>query len=173
MMTVRSKESSCRVCGGIVRFIGAPGAHRSAATSYGTCLYECESCRRRYSNARDPEQRTMFESEPAANVPPEIVPGLHEVLDSAINKSNRRNKREKFCAETSEDAVTWTVFRWLQQTGHATLVPELCGSNPPKGAPSLLLWGASAGGEEASDVRERYLLVSDPWRGTTCLWQSK
>ena len=84
-----------------------------------------------------------------------------KVLDGAINDANRRNKREKFCAETSEDAVTWTVFRWLHQAGHAALVPSLCGLAPPEGATSLLLWGAPAGGEEADLVRERYEQVSD------------
>lgn len=161
MKANHSAPETCRRCGGVISFIGTSGADRTAATSYATCLYECESCRTRYSNARDPQQRTAFAAQPRDNVPLEIGGGLAKVLDGAINDANRRNKREKFCAETSEDAVTWTVFRWLHQGGHSALVPSLCGLARPKSASSLLLWGAPAGGEEAEQVRQRYEQVSD------------
>lgn len=149
------------MCGGRISFLGPPGARRRAATSYATCLYECRNCATRYSNARDPERRTAFVARPTDNIPAEIGAGLLDVLDRAMNDSNRSNKREKFCAETSEDAITWTVFRWLHQSGYAALVPELCGSGLADSAPSLVLWGAPAGGAEAEPVRNRYVQVSD------------
>lgn len=31
-------------------------------------------------------------------------------IDGAVNLQNRKSKREKFCFETSEDAITWTVW---------------------------------------------------------------
>lgn len=57
--------------------------------------------------------------------------------------------------------MTWTVFRFLQKTGHMTLVPPLCGLASSEGATSLLLWGAPAGGGEADLVREHYEQISD------------
>jgi hypothetical protein len=152
---------SCRRCRGPTRFLGTPGARRHAATSYATCLFECARCGIRYSNARNPEQRRAFAQRPAGNVPKEVATGLTEVLGRAINETNRRNKLDKFCAETSEDAVAWTVFRWLHQVGQAALVPSLCGLPHPQGPPSLLLWGAPAGGGEAEQIRRQYKQVSD------------
>ena len=73
---------------------------------------------------------SVLPSSPAPDkVPLQIAAGLVKVLNGAINDANRRNKREKFCAETSEDAVTWTVFRWLHQED----IPRWC--RPCAGSP--------------------------------------
>lgn len=92
MRASHSTPERCRRCDGLVSFLGTPGSRRTAATSYATCLFECGSCRTRYSNARHPEQRTAFAAQPRDNVPPEIRGSLTEVLDGAINDANRPNK---------------------------------------------------------------------------------
>ena len=64
---------------------------------------------------------------------------------AAANVGNRRSKLSKFAYSTSEDAVTWTTFRWLQEQGALGLVAEAAGSMP-SGDPEILFWGASVGG---------------------------
>lgn len=64
--------------------------------------------------------------------------GVSAALCRAVNQTNLANKRAKFCFETSEDAVTWTVLNGLQRAGRlAAAVPDA-----PDGKPDLLLWGA-------------------------------
>jgi len=69
---------------------------------------------------------------------------LNQVLAGALNERNRKNKAEKFCFFTSEDAVTWTLFRGLQ-VEHA--LPLLLNAIVPGFAlpvdvnPDVLLWG--------------------------------
>ena len=81
--------------------------------------------------------------------------GLTEVLGRAVNGRNRRNKAMKFCFETSEDAVTWTVFRYLEQQ---RLLDALVAPERPLGEATLLLWGVpisgSRGAEVASTLRD-------------------
>jgi len=83
------------------------------------------------------------------------------VLARSINEVNRRKKADWFSASTSEDAITWSVFRWLEEAGKASLLPELCLASTPAGEPSLLLWGAPAGGSEAESLRDLVIEVSD------------
>jgi hypothetical protein len=151
----------CRVCGGQVEFVGDPTQQTRRATSYASAAHECSQCGRRYSNSRNEASRTAFTQTPATNVPAEIAEGLSVVLSRAINEVNRPKKAEWFCASTSEDAITWSVFRWLQQAGRASLLPELCLDRTPAGQSSLLLWGAPAGGPEAEAIRDIYIEMSD------------
>jgi hypothetical protein len=94
-------------------------------------------------------------------VPAEVLEGLMQALDDSISTINRKNKREKFCFETSEDAVTWTLFRWLESGGRLGSVAISAGLSEPSGSPSLLLWGGGVSGTEVVCVHENYLAVSN------------
>lgn len=124
------------------------GPRPTVATSYETCLYQC-SCGRGYSNAARPESRTCIVRLPELNVPAAVRDGLDGVLDASLNMRNLKAKRSKFCFSTSEDAVTWAVFRWLERVGQLGVVPKATGALTPSGTPALLLWGAptTRGGE--------------------------
>jgi hypothetical protein len=78
------------------------------------------------------------------SVPPEVHDGLKTTLDLAANKTNAANKRAKFGFVTSEDAITWTVFRRLQLRGRLreTLYAVEMISSPAGAEPAMLLWGA-------------------------------
>jgi hypothetical protein len=61
-----------------------------------------------------------------------------------MNVGNRNNKRKKFGFSTSEDALTWSVFKFLHQTGQLAkcLAPLLeLKHAPSEPNPALLLWG--------------------------------
>ncbi len=153
--------TECKACGGRVIFIGDPMAKVRAATSYASAAHECSTCGLRYSNSANAATRTAFTQSPAGNVPADIAQGLDVVLAASMNEVNRLKKADWFCASTSEDAVTWSVFRWLIQAGRASLLPELCLHRKPEGEPALLLWGAPAGGDEAESLRDHLIAVSD------------
>jgi hypothetical protein len=116
-----------------------------SATSYATCVYRCQ-CGRGYSNAKSAKERTCITDAPERNVPAEVTDGLQEVLLESMNVLNRAAKREKFCFATSEDAVTWTIFRWLADVDSLALVLQAAGLRTPEGHPELLLWGAPVRG---------------------------
>ena len=125
------------------------------------CIYRCE-CGVSYSNARDEAKRVMIAASPELNVPKEVRSGLAEVLGQAVNRRGRRNKLMKFCFETSEDAVTWTVFRGLGQRGR---LDALVAPQRPLGEPTLLMWGVPVSGprgpETASALAEVCRLLGE------------
>jgi hypothetical protein len=152
----------CKACGGRIVYVGGdPTVKVERATAYASADHECSECGLRYSNSRDMAGRTAFTPRPAGNIPVEIAEGLGPVLANSINEVNRRKKTDWFCASTSEDAITWSVFRWLQQAGKASILPELCHTRTPAGQASLLLWGAPAGGPDAESLRDLIIEVSD------------
>jgi hypothetical protein len=151
----------CKACGGRIVFVGDPTGKVQRATSYASAVHECSECGRRYSNTRNVASRTAFTPTAADNIPVEIAEGIGPVLANSINEVNRRKKADWFCASTSEDAITWSVFRWLQQAGKASLLPELSLARAPAGQASLLLWGAPAGGPEAESLRDSVIEASN------------
>jgi hypothetical protein len=108
-----------------------------SATSYATCVYRC-SCGRGYSNAAKPAGRTCITDTPERNVPAQVTDGLEDVLRASLNVRNRTAKRAKFCFATSEDAVTWTVFRWLADADALALLPQVWTAQP--NATSYEVW---------------------------------
>jgi hypothetical protein len=59
----------------------------------------------------------MIQCEARLNVPEEVRDGVEAVLANALNVRNRPTKLLKFAFETSEDALTWTAFRYLFDRG--------------------------------------------------------
>jgi len=134
----------CRECGDTI----APNSQEGGkALSPASAIYVCK-CGFRYSNNRDPMARTAFAPTAERNVPERFRTELGATLRAAANVGNRRSKLSKFAYSTSEDAVTWTIFRWLEEEARLELVSEAVGSPLPQGDPEVLFWGAPAGGGE-------------------------
>jgi hypothetical protein len=57
-------------------------------------------------------------------IPIEVNDGLDTTLAEALNMRNRPSKRNAFCSASSEDAVTWTVFRGLDVIGRLARVAQ-------------------------------------------------
>ena len=130
----------CRQCGATITPRPSFGTKRIVANSWESCAFRC-TCGVAYSNSADPTLRKMFVRTPEDAVPAEARNGLSGTLASAVNITNRGSKSGRFCSESSEDAVTWTVFRYLQSSRQLDLVARLVGLHPV-GEPNLLLWGA-------------------------------
>lgn len=159
MFTYEAME--CRACGRMIepdpRTVDKP----KKATSWASCVFRCE-CGVAYSNAREPSGRRPICREPEANVPAAVSDGLSTVLGKALNIQNRESKLASFCSAFSEDAVTWTVFRFLQETKQLGVLASLAGREAPPSAPELLLWGVPLPPSDAANgILERLLEVSD------------
>ena len=85
------------------------------AGRYSDCLRRCKRCGIGFSNAR--HSATRIYQDPEMNVPEQSRGGIAERLKLALNERNRPSKRIKFGFSTSEDALTWTVFTYLNMTG--------------------------------------------------------
>jgi hypothetical protein len=155
-LTVTTFTQTCPQCGSPWEFraelVGKP------ASGFASCAFRCMSCGIGFSNATSPSARVRITLEPQRNVPSQARAGLAEALAGAINVHNRPAKREKFCSERSEDAVTWTVTAGLREVvGLGALVGE-AGLRRPQ---ALLLWGHPVEGERAAEVRDRLVSLSD------------
>src|ERR1700723_3110246 len=114
----------------------------SRAASFDGCVRKCEPCGVAFSNAS--KNPTRIHRDPLNNIPPEARPGALHALSNAVNVRNRPQKLEKFGFSTSEDALTWSVFSYLQQGGLLSDIVRSLGllPTPPASEPVLLLWGS-------------------------------
>lgn len=148
---IKFQQMRCRACRRPIKPnkpLAASLGKRLTAHSREDCIYRCE-CGVAYSNATNERDRALITASPELNVPKAVRAGLVETLGQAVNRANRESKLFKFCSENSEDAITWTVFRGLEQRGrlNALVAPE-----HPSGEPALLLWGVPLGGDRAPEV---------------------
>jgi len=122
-------------------------------------LKRCDSCGVAYSNAR--HQPVQIWANPEANVPEPVRSGLDSVLSHSVNITNRTNKRAKFRFETSEDAVTWTVFRYLQAQGALARIAEVAEHAVADAQARLVLWGVEVPPPDGlSDIEGRLETIS-------------
>lgn len=122
-------KMGCPACGSILH---AMTGDAIAPTTWRDCLRRCLRCELGLSNARnDP---TIVFGDPRINVPPEVRGGVLETLALAINERDRANKAIKFGYSTSEDALTWTVFKHLHESGTLLNVLRRAGLPIPDGA---------------------------------------
>jgi hypothetical protein len=145
----------CRRCGAEIPPDATLAQNVRPARCFEDSIYRC-SCGAGYSNARDPAARRLIWSAPERNVPAEVAGGLQAVLDASVNVNNREKKRGAFCSETSEDAVTWTVFRALEQLGRLEVVL----GDGETAAPDLLLWGVPVSGTACDTIAAALASVS-------------
>src|SRR5262245_30112471 len=116
---MRSNElptSCCQECGRPLA-VAHPDAAGAAGTSSHACPRRSDSCGIGYSNTRRAGTETRIYRDVENNVPPQVREGFVEALSRAVNVVNRKNKIKKAAFDTSEDALTWSVFRGIQLVG--------------------------------------------------------
>jgi hypothetical protein len=142
----------------------------SSATSFNTCRRIC-SCGIAYSNAAttDTSKLTKIYSNPFIGLPTYLADDSYRVLNSALNITNRETKKNKFCFSTSEDHVTWTIFKYLQHERALGAAMDRLGivAGTAK-EPELLLWGVpTPESHEGASVAGRIIEVSNSLREST------
>ena len=98
----------CPSCGELVAPIN--GAIK-AARSYDDCLRRCEKCGIGFSNSKN--NPSVIYKNYLDNIPELLQNGLEITLNNSINELNRKNKRNKIGFSTSEDALTWSFFKYF------------------------------------------------------------
>ena len=98
----------CPSCGELVAPIN--GAIK-AASSYDGCLRRCEKCGIGFSNSKN--NPSVIYKNYLDNIPELLQNGLEITLNNSINELNRKNKRTKIGFSTSEDALTWSFFKYF------------------------------------------------------------
>jgi hypothetical protein len=140
-MTIRRTLAamSCPICDRVLQEFPEEAV---APTNWLDCLRRCPRCEVGFSNART-NPTTLF-NDPRMNVPEQVRGGVLETLALTLNERNRANKRTKFGFSTSEDALTWVVFKHLHDTGQLLGALRRAGLAIPEGATrpeAMLLWG--------------------------------
>jgi len=133
------------------------------AISFDACLRRCNKCGIGFSNAQNPSSVVKIYCDPLDNIPPEVHDGAWETVLNALNKINRDNKLKKFAFETSEDAVTWTVFNYLKQKGFLYESIKLSGVDWLITAdlePTILLWGVPLPGSDRRGIDIKKNLIT-------------
>jgi hypothetical protein len=121
---------------------GKPEEPVLVASSFETCRRVC-SCGIAYSNAAtaDTSKLTKIYSDPFTGLPSYLVADYPDVLNAALNVTNRPTKKKKFHFSTSEDHVTWTLFHFLlHESALASTFRRLKVADSAN-EPELLLWG--------------------------------
>ena len=122
----------CRLCEAVL--IPSLTTVGVKANSYCDCFYRCANCRVGYSNRQDEAGRTLIYDTWERNIPVEVHAGLLICLQKSLNEHSRPTKLKRLSFQTSEDAVSWTVFRFLQD---ANLLGSVFGTSRPR----VLFWG--------------------------------
>ena len=147
------RARKCRVCDAEIPGV-VTDTKPVSPTSMRECLRRCACGKGGFSNGKSP---TWIFADSSDNAPLEVRAGLRETLAESVNEGIRRTKLFRFGFETSEDAITWTVFRYLQQSGR--LRERLAASGNIVAAraqaePAMLLWGSPL---PAMDAKGRHL----------------
>jgi len=136
---------------------GEPGTYAiRPAGSFSECLRRCDDCGIGLSNSGTVGSETIIYKDPRDNIPEEMRDGFIEAVRSAVHKFNLANKETKAGFSSSEDALTWTVFRWLQQEGILRKTSSSLGIEIAKSAlnePALHLWGAQVPNPNGADSK--------------------
>ncbi len=137
----RLRDLECPSCRSILVADDGP---QVTVSKFDDCLRRCLVCGVGYSNSVNQPVEILRDAE--ANVPDEVREGVLAVLSQSVNRTNRANKRRKFGFRTSEDAVTWTVFRHLQRTHRlGALAAQLGLPVASSDTSAMLLWGVEVG----------------------------
>jgi len=156
----------CPKCGGLIEsdnFTPKSRGGAPPATSFDACLRRCDKCGIGYSNAQNPDGVVKIYRNPLDNIPPEVHNGALETVSKALNKINRENKLKKFAFETSEDAVTWTVFNYLKQRKLICESIKLSGVDwliSTDIEPAIFLWGVPMLGDDRRGIDIKKNLIT-------------
>lgn len=138
----------------------------SKASSFETCIRRCSKCGIGASNAESGIP-TFIHRDPLTNIPREARAGALETLRAALNIQNRQKKESYFGFSTSEDAVTWVVFGYLQRFGLLGSALQQLGIAIPglgHSEPAMLLWGVPLGtNPRATQLRARLVAECGAW----------
>jgi hypothetical protein len=162
----RLSSIKCAKCGDLISSDNfTPNSRGGAppAASFESCLRRCDNCGIGFSNAQNPNSVVKIYRDPLDNIPLEVHNGALNTISKALNNINRENKLKKFAFETSEDAVTWTVFNYLKQRRTFCESLKRTGVNwlsSTEVEPTMLLWGCPVPGDDPRGIEIKKKLIA-------------
>lgn len=147
----------CPICGEIL----TPRKQEvKPASSFNDCLRRCENCLVGFSNSK--ENPTMIYKNYADNVPNLLHSDLEFVLSNSLNQMNRANKKNKFAFSSSEDALTWSFFKYFVVYNRFNDLLKLLNIDSKEASFDIYLWGTNICSTNTdSDFTKRYIQISD------------
>lgn len=156
------KPITCPICGDTMHQ-SELALRAKAAVSFATCLRRCDPCGVGASNGRS--NPTFIYLDPLHNLPIEARSGAIEAIANALNVRNRSSKHTKFGYSSSEDALTWAVFSFLER--ERSLGPLISSLGllpvPPTCEPTMLMWGSAVPSQSrrCEEVRQKIVAILD------------
>lgn len=112
------------------------------ASSFNSCLRRCDTCGIGFSNSKS--NPTIIYKDYKDNIPKQLWQGLNSTLDKSLNVGNRGNKKNKIAFSTSEDALTWTLFKYFINNNKTNELLELLNIGSTELDCEFYLWGVDA-----------------------------
>ena len=129
-------------------------------TSYEVCLRRCEKCEIGFSNSES--NPTIIYKDYKKNVPELLREDLDSSLNNSINQTNRTNKKIKFGFSTSEDALTWSFFKYFVEKNKLSELLEILDIKSNNATIDIYLWGTNiCKTSDDSNFIYKFLEVSD------------
>lgn len=147
----------CPQCGELINPKNEP---IKPAYSYNSCLRICEKCELGFSNSR--KNPTVIYKSHLNNIPELLRQDIDYSLDNSINIMNRKNKKNKFGFSTSEDALTWSFFKYFAINNKYRDLLNLLNIDSEESYFEIYLWGTSIC-KPVSDLSfiKEYMEISD------------
>lgn len=131
-------EIKCPSCGELI--FPRNGIIKSAS-SYNDCLRRCEKCQIGFSNSKN--NPIIIYNKYFENVPELLRQDLDFSLNHSINEMNRKNKKNKFGFSTSEDALTWSFFKYFVVKNKFSDLLKILSIKSNETAFDIYLWGTN------------------------------
>lgn len=104
-------------------------------------MRRCEKCEIGFSNAK--KRPTIIHKNYLNNIPEFLRQDLSLVLDKSMNEMNRKNKKNKFGFSTSEDALTWSFFKYFVVNNKSQDLLKLLNIKSQETDFDIYLWGTN------------------------------
>ena len=162
MTSRESAKLSSLTCTGCGSTLHGAEVLPKPASCFNDCLRRCEACGIGFSNGL--QSQTLIYRDLLHNIPEQVRAGVEDALSNALNERNHPSKRSKFGFNTSEDALTWTVFTYLRTSQQVGRVFRSVGiADGGEVEPELLLWGVPQppSSQDGGAIRKRLIEISD------------
>lgn len=131
--------------------------------SYNDCLRRCDKCEIGFSNSKS--KPTVIYKKYSENIPELLRQDLDICLNNSINKMNRKNKKNKFGFSTSEDALTWSFFKYFVVKNKFSELLKILDIKSEESAFDIYLWGTNICKTKNSlGFIGKYITVSDSFK---------
>jgi hypothetical protein len=147
----------CPDCG---EFIFPINGTTKTTNSYNDCLRRCEKCEIGFSNSKN--NPTVIYKNYSHNVPELLRQDLDFSLNHSVNEMNRKNKKNKFGFSTSEDALTWSFFKYFVVKNKLSELLEILNIESKHSTFDIYLWGTNICEiNDDSNFIDKVIAVSD------------